>query len=94
LKTKTGKKINFLRIDGEREYMGEEFQRWLKSKGIHYKLINPSTLQENGMVKQLNRTILEMMRLMMFDTKLPKLFWTFIVNYSQKILNRLPMLRP
>jgi len=90
LETKTGEKVNFLRTDGGGEYMGGEFQRWLKSKGIHHELMNPSTPQENGMAEQLNRTILEMMRSMMFDTKLPKSFWTFAVNYSQEILNRLP----
>jgi len=92
LETKTGEKVNFLRMDSEGEYIGENFQRWLKSKGIHYELMNPSTPQENGMVKQLNQTILEMLRVMLFDTQLPKLFWTFAVNYSQELLNRLSML--
>jgi len=90
LETETGGKVNFLRTDGGGEYMGGEFQRWLKSKGIRHELTNPSTPQENGMAERLNRTILEMMRSMMFDTKLPKSFWTFAVNYSQEILNRLP----
>lgn len=74
LETETGGKVNFLRTDGGGEYMGGEFQRWLKSKGIRHELTNPSTPQENGMAERLNRTILEMMRSMMFDTKLPKSF--------------------
>jgi len=52
--------------------------------------MNPSAPQENSMAERLNWTILEMMRSIMFDTKLPKSFWTFAVNYSQEILNRLP----
>ena len=42
------------------------------------------------MAEQLNRTVLEMTRSMLFDTELPRAFWTFAVNYSQEILNRLP----
>jgi len=90
LETETREKVNFLRTDSRGEYIGGEFQRWLKSKGIHHEFTNPSTPQENSMAERLNRTIFEMMRSMMFDTKLPKSFWTFAVNYSQEILNRLP----
>jgi len=86
----TGEKVNFLRTDGGSEYIESIFQNWLRTKGIHHKRINPGTLQENGMVEQLNRTVLEMTRSMLFDTELPRAFWTFVVNYSQKILNRLP----
>jgi len=90
LETETREKVNFLRTNGREKYMGEKFQKWLKSKRIHYEFMNPNTLQENSMAKWLNQTILEMIRSMMFDTKLPKSFWTFFVNYSQEILNRLP----
>ena len=42
------------------------------------------------MVEQLNQTILEMTRSMLFDIELLRSFWIFAVNYSQEILNRLP----
>jgi len=42
------------------------------------------------MVEQLNQTILEMTRSMLFDIELLRSFWVFAVNYSQEILNRLP----
>jgi len=51
---------------------------------------NANTLQENGVAERLNRTVLEMVRTMMFDSKLPKAYWTFAVKYAQVILNRLP----
>ena len=82
--------MNFLRTDGGGEYMAGDFQRWLKARGIHYEVTNANTPQENGVAERLNRTVLEMVRTMMFDSKLPKVHWTFAVKYAQEILNRLP----
>jgi len=86
----TGEQVNFLRTDGGGEYMGNDFQRWLKARGIHHEVTNANTPQENGVAEQLNRTVLEMVWTMIFDSKLPKAYWTFAVKYVQKILNRLP----
>jgi len=86
----TGERANILRTDGGGEYMGLEFQGWLKSRDIHHEVTNANTPQENGVAERLNRTILEMTRTMLFGSKLPKSFWTFAVNYTQEILNRLP----
>ena len=70
--------------------MGNKFQRWLNTKGIHHEVTNPGTPQENSMAEQLNRTILEIMRIMLMELDLLKIFWTFAVSYTQEILNRLP----
>ena len=87
----TREQVNFLRTDGGGEYITNDFQKWLKARGIHYEVMNANTPQENGVAEQLNRTVLEMVRTMMFDSKLPKAYWTFAVKYAQEILNRLPM---
>jgi len=79
---KTGERANILRTDGGGEYMGLEFQGWLKSRGMYYEVTNANTPQENGVVERLNRTILEMTRTMLFGSKLLKSFWTFAVNYT------------
>ena len=78
----TGKRANILRTDGGGEYRRLEFQGWLKSRGMHHEMTNASIPQENGVAEHLNRTILEMTRAMLFESKLPKSFWTFAVNYT------------
>jgi len=70
--------------------MGLEFQGWLKLRNMHHEVTNTNTSQENRVVEQLNRTILEMTRTILLESKLLKSFWTFAVNYTQEILNRLP----
>ena len=87
---KTGEQVNFLRTDRGREYIANDFQKWLKARGIYHEVTNANTPQENGVMEQLNRTVLEMVWTMMFDSKLPKAYWTFAVKYVQEILNRLP----
>jgi len=39
----TGEKVNLLRIDRGREYMGNDFQHWLKGRGVHHEVTNAST---------------------------------------------------
>jgi len=86
----TGEKVNLLRTDRGGEYIGNDFQCWLKGRGVYHKVMNASTPQENGVAERLNRTLLEMTCTMIFDSKLPKSYWTFAVSYAQEILNRLP----
>jgi len=86
----TGETVNFLQTDGGGEYIGADFQDWLSNKGIHHKVTNAGTPQENGTAEHLNRTILEMTRSMLLGSNLPKTLWPFVVNYTQEILNRLP----
>jgi len=59
--------------------MGTEFQEWLRSRGMHHKVTNTNTPQENGITEHLNRTILEMMRTMMHESDLPRNLWPFAV---------------
>jgi len=54
--------------------MGLEFQGWLKSRNIHYEITNTDMSQKNRIVKWFNRTILEMTRTMLFESKLLKSF--------------------
>ena len=86
----TGERANILRTNSGSKYMGLEFQGWLKSRVMHYEVTNANTPQENRVAEQFNRTILEMTRTMLLGSKLPNFFWTFTVNYTQEILNRLP----
>jgi len=52
--------------------MGTEFQKWLRSREIHYEMTNANIPQENGVAEYLNRTILEMIRTMIHELDLPR----------------------
>ena len=61
-----------------------------KDRGIHREVTNANPPQENRVAERLYRTVLEMVRTMMFDSRLPKAYWSFAVKYAQEILNMLP----
>jgi len=47
----TEERANILRTDGSGKYMGLEFQGWLKSRDMHYKMTNANIPQENRVME-------------------------------------------
>jgi len=86
----TGKQIKFLRSDGGGEYTGYSFRKYLTDKGITHKMTTPYTPEHNGIAERANRTIMEMVRCMLFDARLGKEFWGYAALTAVHIINRLP----
>ena len=62
-------KIGTLRTDNGKEYTSNAFEDYLHQHGIAY---NP---QQNGVAKRMNRTIMNMVRSMMFLKNVKLMFW-------------------
>jgi hypothetical protein len=60
--------------------------------GIKRQFFVDRTPQQNGVVERKNRTVHEMDRTMLMDSKLTDIFWTHVVHTMVHIQNRL-MLR-
>jgi len=86
----TGKKIKSVRCDGGGEYTGNTFRRYLAENGITQRITPPYTPEHNGIAERANRTIMDMVRCMMFDSGLGKEFWGFAALTAVHIINRLP----
>ena len=84
------RKIKFPRSDRGGEYLGYEFGLYLKQCGIVSQLTPPRTIQRNGVSECRNRTLLDMVRSMMFLTDLPLLFWGYALETAAFTLNRAP----
>jgi transposase InsO family protein len=72
VKTKFNKKPKVIRSDRGREYCGHEFANYLKTVGIQQQLTAPYSPQQNGIAERKNRTLVEMARCMLIESKLPK----------------------
>jgi hypothetical protein len=83
-----GKTIKFRRSDREGEYLILEFSDHLKQCGIVPQLTLPGTPQWNDMSKQRNRTLLDMVRLMISQTNLLLSFWGYALETVVFTLNR------
>jgi transposase InsO family protein len=70
------------RTDGEGEYMSKHFESYLKTKGIHHEITMLNTSQHNGMAERLNQTLMEKVRAMLSDAKLPESYWFDALEYA------------
>ena len=50
------------------------FEEYLTKHGIQHELTVPKTPQQNGVAERMNRTLMENIRSMLADSKLPKCF--------------------
>jgi hypothetical protein len=85
-----GKTIKLLRSDRGGEYLSQEFDDHLKSRGIVPQLTPPGTPQRNGVSERRNRTLLDMVRSMMSQSDLPLAFWGYALETAAFTLNRVP----
>jgi transposase InsO family protein len=69
-------KIKCLRYDNGGEFTSKEFMDYYSSHGIKRKFFIARTPQHNGVVERKNRTVQEMARTMLMDSKLTDIFWT------------------
>ncbi len=87
---RTGQKVKNIRSDNGREYLSGEFESFLKEKGINHQLTTSYTPQQNGIAERANRTLVEMARCMLAESKLPQCLWTEAVNTATYLRNRSP----
>ena len=66
-----GQQISKLRSDNGGEYSSQEFEAYLKSKGIQHELSVAYSPQQNGVAERLNRTLMESARSMLAHAGLP-----------------------
>ena len=82
--------IATLRSDNGGEYLSEEFESYLTSKGIHHELSAPYSPAQNGVAERINRTLMESARSMMSQAGLPESYWAEAVATAAYLRNRSP----
>ncbi|KAJ9552680.1 hypothetical protein OSB04_016725 [Centaurea solstitialis] len=75
----TGKKLKCIRTDNGGEYIGP-FDAYCREHGIRHQKSPPKTPQLNGSAERMNRTLVERVRCLLSDAKLPKSFWEEALN--------------
>nr|GEY30900.1 hypothetical protein [Tanacetum cinerariifolium] len=87
-------KVKTIRSDNETEFKNNELIKLCGLKGIKREYSNARTLQQNGVVKRKNRTLIEAVRTMLADSFLPTTFWAEAVNTACYVLNRVLVTKP
>ena len=84
----TGKRIKFLRCDNGKEYLNNQFYKYVKRKSI---VLNncPAYVHElNGTAERFNRSIMNMARCLLAEAKVHKCYWPEIVCAAAYLKNR------
>ncbi|CAL2240845.1 unnamed protein product [Prunus armeniaca] len=93
-------KIKVVRSDRGGEFYGRfdekgrnprPFAKFLQEEGIVAQYTNPGTPQQNGVAERRNRTLIEMIRILMSCSKLPIFLWGEVLKTANYLLNRTPM---
>ena len=86
----SGHNLKILRTDNGGEFTSNKFEEYLKSEGIRHESTIPKTPEQNGVAERLNRTLLETVRSMLIDSKLPHKFWAEALSTATYLRNRSP----
>lgn len=82
--------IKTLCTDNGGEYTSREFEDYLKREGIRHEYTVSKTPEQNGVAERMNQTLVDTVRAMLSDLKLPKKFWAEALFTASYIRNRSP----
>ena len=88
VKNEIDSKIKCLRSNNGGEFTSKEFMDYCSNHGIKKKFFIARTPQQNRVVERKNKTVQEMARTMLMDSKLRNNFWTKAVYTTVHIQNR------
>lgn len=71
----TGRKIKAIRSDNGKEFENKKFDEYAKENGVVLQRTIAYTSEQNGVAERFNRTIMEKVRAMLFDSGLGDEFW-------------------
>ena len=72
--------------------MFNEFNNFCKINGIKRQMTTAYTPQQNGVAERKNRTVMNMVRSMLTDKNMSRIFWAEAINWAVYVLNRCPTL--
>jgi hypothetical protein len=89
LKTACGKALSYLRCDNAAKYVNQ-FRHQLVELGTTLAPVSPYHPEDNGEAERVNRTLGDMARTMLHESRLPKYFWSYAYKTAAYLHNRLP----
>ncbi|GJU53864.1 putative ribonuclease H-like domain-containing protein [Tanacetum coccineum] len=88
------KKVKIIRCDNGTEFKNSVMNDFCAMKGIRREFSVSRTPQQNSVAERRNRTLIEVARTMLSDSKLPTTFWAEVVNTACYVHNRVLVVKP
>ena len=90
VENQTRKRLKKLRTDNGLEFYNQPFDNFCANEGIARHRTVRMTLQQNGLAERMNRTLMERVRCMLIQSKLPKTLWAEILLTACYLVNLSP----
>ncbi|GKB42833.1 putative ribonuclease H-like domain-containing protein [Tanacetum coccineum] len=84
-------RVKVIRCDNGTEFKNRVMNQFCEMKGIKREFSVARTPQQNGVAERKNRTLIEVARTMLADSKLPTTFWAKAVNTACYVQIRCPV---
>ena len=84
--------IKCLRTNRGGEFNSAEFNDFCKQHGVKRQVTTTYTPQQNRVAERKNRTLMKLVRAMLTEKRVPKIFWPEAVSWMIHVLNRSPTL--
>ena len=79
-----------LRSNNGGEYVNLNMKQFINNHGLIHQTTFPETPQQNGVVERKNRTLLEITRSLIFESRVPALYWPEALATPTYLTNHLP----
>lgn len=86
----TNLQVSRIRCDNGGEYTSQQLKDWCKNKGIKLDYTVVYTPQQNGKAERFNRTLMEKVRAMLYQSNVEKKLWGEAVCSATYLINRIP----
>nr|GEV80573.1 ribonuclease H-like domain-containing protein [Tanacetum cinerariifolium] len=87
-------KVKVIRSDNGTEFKNSVINQFCEEKGIKREYSVARTTQQNRVIERRNRTLIEVARTMLVNSKFPTTFWAEAVNIAYYVLNRALVTKP
>ncbi|GJT83027.1 putative ribonuclease H-like domain-containing protein [Tanacetum coccineum] len=88
------KKVKIIRSDNRIGFKNKVMDDFCREKGIKREYSVARTPQQNGVAERRNKTLIEAVRTMLVDSKLPTTFWAEAVSTACYVQNRVLVVKP
>ena len=81
---------NAFQCDQGTEFVNDNLKSWLCEQGIELQTTAPYSPSQNGAAKRLNRTLVELARVMLIGANVPIFLWEYALQHATYLRERAP----
>ena len=89
IRTQYNYNVHILRSDNAKKYFSDQFNTNMTQNGIIYESSYVVIPQQKEIVERKNRHFMEVARALMFQIRVPKMFWADTVHIATFLINRM-----